>query len=127
MSLTEVLPQNGHDAIHTSDMRDGNRSSDRAVVATADREDRVVVSKDRDFRDGHLLGSGPRRLLVVSTGNINNRDLIALMAAHLEAIVDLLADSDFLELTASQLITHGVIGLGPTFRGGSRRGSRLQR
>ena len=29
---------------------------------------RVVASKDRDFRDSHLLGPSPRRLLVVATG-----------------------------------------------------------
>ena len=40
------------------------------IAELADDDDRVVVTKDRDFRDGHLLARSPRRLLVVATGNI---------------------------------------------------------
>ena len=38
----------------------------------------MVVTKDRDFRDGRLLTRSPHRLLVVATGNITNAALIAL-------------------------------------------------
>lgn len=43
----------------------------------------MVVTKDRDFRDSHLLHNFPRRLLVVATGNIANDDLLALFEANL--------------------------------------------
>jgi len=48
------------------------------LALAADTEDRVLVTKDRDFRDGHLLRALPGRLLIVTTGNISNRDLLAL-------------------------------------------------
>jgi predicted nuclease of predicted toxin-antitoxin system len=48
------------------------------VAERADDQDRIVVTKDRDFRDSHLLSDTPRRLLVVATGNISNNALLEL-------------------------------------------------
>jgi predicted nuclease of predicted toxin-antitoxin system len=42
-------------ASHTSSLPDGNRTSDRQLADIADSENRVVVTKDRDFRDSQLL------------------------------------------------------------------------
>jgi predicted nuclease of predicted toxin-antitoxin system len=52
--LARLLSDHGHDALHRRDMPRGNRSADAEIAAVADAEDRVVVSKDRDFRDTHL-------------------------------------------------------------------------
>ena len=65
--------------MHTIELPDGNRSTDREIAQVADAEGRVVVSKDRDFRDGHLLARSPHRLLVVATGNITNDALLSLV------------------------------------------------
>ena len=65
--LAEALTAAGHDAVHTSQLPDGNRATDHQVAEAADSSDRVVVTKDSDFRDGHLLAGRPRRLLVVGT------------------------------------------------------------
>jgi predicted nuclease of predicted toxin-antitoxin system len=81
--LAGLLSAAGHDAIHASELPEGNRTTDTALAGLADAEDRVVVTKDRDFRDSHLLRRQPRRLLVVATGNIRNRDLLALFADNL--------------------------------------------
>ena len=80
--LARALAVAGHDAIHTSDLPEGNRSTDGDIARRADTENRVVVTKDRDFRDGHLLTGSPRRLLVVATGNITNNALMALFASR---------------------------------------------
>lgn len=66
-----------------------------------------MISKDRDFRDGHLIRGTPRRLLVVATGNLNNNDLLALFTEHLSAIVGALEDAQLVELHAGQLLVHG--------------------
>jgi predicted nuclease of predicted toxin-antitoxin system len=70
--LAEFLNGGGHDAIHTLGLPDGNRSTDSQIAQHADTDGRVVVTKDQDFRDGHLLGRSPRKLLVIATGNITN-------------------------------------------------------
>ena len=94
----------GHDVLHTTDLPDGNRTADGRIAALADDEDRVVVTKDRDFRDGHLLSGSPRRLLVVATGNITNSALLSLFEAHLGAILAALEEADFVELVSGSLV-----------------------
>jgi Uncharacterized protein conserved in bacteria len=104
--LAAFLGAAGHEALHTSELPAGNRTTDSAIAELADRDSRVVVTKDRDFRDGHLLAGSPRRLLVVATGNITNSALLALFARHLDAVVDALGDVDFVELGPDTLILH---------------------
>ena len=76
------------------------------VARAADSSDRVVVTKDSDFRDGHLLAGRPRRLLVVGTGNITNNALLALFDASLVDIVEAFEEADFIELQTDSLIVH---------------------
>jgi predicted nuclease of predicted toxin-antitoxin system len=104
--LARFLQQAGHDVVHTSDLPDGNRTTDRRIADFADVQSRVVVTKDRDFRDSHLLMNSPRRLLVVRTGNITNDALLKLFEAHLDAIINALSDADFAELHADALVVH---------------------
>jgi predicted nuclease of predicted toxin-antitoxin system len=73
--LAEFLNRAGHDAVHTIGLPDGNRSTDSQIAQRADVDGRIVVTKDQDFRDGHLLARSPRQLLVVATGNITNHAL----------------------------------------------------
>jgi predicted nuclease of predicted toxin-antitoxin system len=65
--LGRFLNDAGHDALHTSELPNGNRTTDSHITERADQDERVVVTKDQDFRDSHLLSRSPRRLLVVAT------------------------------------------------------------
>lgn len=47
LRLARHLAAAGHDVLHTSDLPEGNRTTDAEVSRRADAEDRVVVSKDR--------------------------------------------------------------------------------
>ncbi len=106
LRLARFLAQAGHDAIHTMNLIDGNRTPDTRVAERADTDDRVVVTKDRDFRDSHLLSGSPRRLLVVATGNTTNNALLTLFEAHLDAIVAALDEADYVEIGPRALIVH---------------------
>ncbi|MPY92414.1 MAG: hypothetical protein GEV08_04885 [Acidimicrobiia bacterium] len=105
--LARRLAESGHDVIHTSQLPDGNRTSDAVVASLADAEDRIVVTKDRDFRDGHLLRGSPTRLLIVITGNITDNALIELVDRNLDALVDALHEASFVELGHDRLTVHG--------------------
>ncbi|TWP37941.1 DUF5615 family PIN-like protein [Leekyejoonella antrihumi] len=83
--LADFLNSAGHDAVHTSSLHNGSRSSDRQVAAAADAEDRVVVTKDSNFRDSHLLRETPSRLLIIATGNVTNETLLAVFERSLTA------------------------------------------
>jgi predicted nuclease of predicted toxin-antitoxin system len=73
----------------------------------ADRDQRAVVTKDADFVDGHLLRGRPARLLLVSTGNISNRDLEALVVPLIPDIVREFQTHLFLELGPTGLVVRG--------------------
>lgn len=104
--LARLLGDAGHDAVHTSQLPEGNRTTDARISALADDQDRVVVSEDRDFRDGYLLQGSPRRLLVIATGNITNAAPVALLQTNTTAVVEALTDADFVELGATALVVH---------------------
>lgn len=109
--LARFVADAGHDVVHTSELPEGNRTTDARIAEVADGEGRVVVSKDRDFRDGHLLSGSPRRLLIVATGNITNAALLALFEANLDAVVDALGEADFVELGPDAMAIHRRRGL----------------
>ncbi len=106
--LAVMLAATGHDAIHSSSLPSGNRSTDGEIITIADTEDRVVVTKDRDFRNPHLLRQTPNRLLLVLTGNTSNSELLAIFGSNLGGIVAALEEAAFVELTPTRLIVHGA-------------------
>ncbi len=83
--------------MHSSELVDGNRTKDAEIIRIADRNERVVVTKDHDFLDGHLLNRAPQRLLLVATGNIRNDDLIVLIEAVEPLLVDAFEHSVLVE------------------------------
>jgi len=100
------LAEHGHDTIHTLDLPEANRTTDREICLLADRESRVVVTKDSNFFENHILQGTPSRLLIVATGNISNRDLIRLFQANLSEIDLLLQSSAVVEINSLHLIAH---------------------
>jgi len=44
--ICDWLEQAGHDAIHTLDLPMANRTTDTAIVELADRQDRMVATKE---------------------------------------------------------------------------------
>lgn len=104
--LARLLTDAGHDALHTSELPAGNRTTDTEVSARADADGRVVVTKDADFRDSHLLNGRPRRLLVVATGNITNNALIKLFTRNLDAVIASMAEAEYVELGPAALVIH---------------------
>ena len=97
----------GCDAVHTLDLPDGNRTTDAQLLDLADSEGRVLVTKDADFVDSHLLQNRPAKLLLISTGNISNRALEALFVPLIPNILLELQTHAFLELGRAGLVVRG--------------------
>jgi predicted nuclease of predicted toxin-antitoxin system len=97
----------GCDALHTLDLPDGNRTTDQQLLEVSDREQRVVITKDADFVDSHLLHSRPAKLLLISTGNISNRDLESLTAPLIPDLVREFQTHSFLELGRGGIVIRG--------------------
>ena len=96
----------GHDAVHTLDLSEGNRTQDKEIIALAIRENRIVVTKDNDFVTSFLLHGTPPKLLLISTGNISNDQLSRLLASNLSTLENAFSKYDFVELSASTITIH---------------------
>lgn len=97
----------GCDAVHTLDLPAGNRSTDEQVIEFAEREQRIVITKDADFVNSHLLAARPPKLLLISTGNISNRELEQLVVPLIPSMVAEFQIHSFLELGRTGLIVRG--------------------
>ena len=110
LRLARSLAASGHDVVHSSQLPDGNRTPDSALASLADSDDRIVMTKDRDFEVSHLVRQQPRRLLLITTGNIANNDLLDLVTRNLTLIEGAFEGADFVELSSVSVIIRGPAG-----------------
>ena len=96
----------GHDVRHTLDLPLGNRTPDSVVLSIAAQESLVVVTKDDDFLQSHLIAKRPEKLLLIATGNISNTELQTIFNKNLAAIVAALEQGHFVELNRDTLTLH---------------------
>jgi predicted nuclease of predicted toxin-antitoxin system len=104
--LSKFLNKKGFDVIHTDNLPNKEFSTDKEIRETSLKEGRVVITKDSDFIDSYYITGVPERLLLVSTGNIKNKDLILLFDSNMEQIVELFNYHSFIELTNTELLGH---------------------
>ena len=104
--IAYLLREAGHDTLHTLDLPAGNRTSDAEILTIASSEQRIVVTKDADFVTSFVLARKPEKLLLISTGNVTNRDLEALLLPNIAAIVAAFTSSSFVELNRTALVVH---------------------
>lgn len=105
--LADWLIASGCDAIHTLQLPAANQTTDQEIVALADRESSIVVSKDADFVDSHLLLGRPSKLLLISTGNIRNDALELVFVPQIPDIVREFGTNSFIEFGLSGIIVRG--------------------
>lgn len=96
----------GYDALHTFDLPDGNRTPDWRINQISLEEQRIDITKDADFVNTFLLSGAPYKLLLISTGNIGNRDIQDIFTKNLPAISAAFETVDYVEITQSDLILH---------------------
>ena len=104
--LATYLQQKGYDAIHTLDLPAQNLTADPEVIRVSMQDQRVVISKDSDFYDSFVLRGQPHQLLMITTGNIVNKDLIAIFDRNLSQIIQLLSVHRVVEMDNAQLTVH---------------------
>ena len=82
--------------MHTLDLPDGNRTTDQALIKFSLIEQCVVVTKDSDFVESFLLRHEPWKLLLVSTGNIGNDELLRLFQLNIAQLAESFKTFDLL-------------------------------
>lgn len=104
--LIHRLQEFGHEAVHTLDLPLGNCTPDETINEVSLRENAIVITKDADFVDSFILHRKPYKLLLISTGNVTNADLEALLLQYMTDIVKGFESHDFIELGRTALIVH---------------------
>jgi predicted nuclease of predicted toxin-antitoxin system len=97
----------GCDAMHTLDLPLGNRTPDDDLISRAENDDRVLITKDGEFVDSHLLKARPPKLLLLTTGNIGNAELERLFVPLIPTIVADFQAHAFLEFGRTGIIIRG--------------------
>ena len=103
-SLAYFLREKGFDAVHTSELPDGNDTTDEEINRLSLAESRIVISKDADFYDRFTAVKEPYKLLHVKTGNIKNSQLLELFDKNLELIVKEIDESSVVQISRNYVI-----------------------
>ena len=104
--LASQLRETGFETTHTFELPDGNRTSDQALIALSITAQAILVTKDSDFVQSFLLKREPWKLLLVSTGNIGNDELLILFQHNIDQLIDAFNTFDFVELNRASIICH---------------------
>jgi len=93
-SLAEFFRRRGFDATHVCNYPSGILTSDEEIIAIAQREHRIVVTKDSDFWDYYLLKGYPPAVLLLQLGNLKNNDLFSLLNKSLNTITSFFTENE---------------------------------
>lgn len=104
--LAYLFRERGYQAVHTLDLPGGNATDDMAILQYSDENDCVITTKDSDFTTSFWLNNRPNKLLLISTGNISNKELEALLAVNFDQIIVDLSSNRFVELSRDHIIVH---------------------
>jgi predicted nuclease of predicted toxin-antitoxin system len=102
--ISLFLKNKGFDAIHTNDLPDKERTTDSQIMSIAMKENRIVITKDYDFIVSHIIRKIPEKLLIVTTGNIKNRQMFDLWRQNWELIINLFKTCNLVELSNNDVM-----------------------
>ena len=102
--IAVFLREKGFDALHTNDLPDKERTKDSQIRSISVAEKRIVITKDYDFVDSFIIKKIPEKLLIITTGNIKNKQLLALWRRNLDLIIYLLEEHNLVEMSNDDVI-----------------------
>jgi predicted nuclease of predicted toxin-antitoxin system len=86
-TLCALLRWKGLDCIHTDDLPEKEKTTDEEIRQISVSDNRIVITKDSDFLDSHLVKGVPPKLLMVATGNIVNKKLLEIFDKNISEIL----------------------------------------
>ena len=69
-------------------------AKDWDIADYADRNDQILITKDLDFSNSHLIIGKPKKLIKIYLGNISNDELIEIFDSNLEKVEKVNAESN---------------------------------
>lgn len=104
--LVKLMQLAGYDTIHTRDLPLQNATTDVEINTISMQQERIVVTKDSDFLNSFLISGEPYKLLLVTTGNITNTELLELFTKNLSQLSDLFEQYYLIEINRNNIIVH---------------------
>lgn len=102
-SLAALLREQGHDAIHTESLPEGNFATDATIIDICVKEGRILLSKDSDFYHTFVLKPKPYKLLLVRTGNVQKGKLNELILENIGTILAYFREGSLVEITTRSI------------------------
>lgn len=87
-SLKLLFIQKGYDCIHTLDLKAGNDTTDNMINKISIAEKRILITKDSDFYDSHIIKNEPYKLIMVKLGNTSKKELIQFFISKFDDIIE---------------------------------------
>ncbi|WMN11495.1 DUF5615 family PIN-like protein [Marivirga salinae] len=106
VKLCEILNQIGLESIHVDELPKGDETPDLEITEFADRENLIVVTKDFDFYHSNMTLGKPKKLFLITTGNLKNKQLFDLFRNNSLIIKNALERSSFIELSNDGITEH---------------------
>lgn len=103
--LKQFIESEGFDAIHTNDLPLKEKTTDQEILNISEKENRIVITKDKDFLDSYILSNRPEKLIIVTSGNKPNKELFNGFKSNFKEICSLLEKNNLLEFDLKYL--HG--------------------
>ena len=108
VKLCEILQTAGLDSGHVDSLPNGDETSDKDISIHANQHDLIVITKDSDFYHSHMILGQPKKLLLLTTGNIKNRALFDLIRNNALKIKGLFETCNYVEMTNDGIIGHEI-------------------
>ncbi len=86
--LCSFLRQHGYDGLHVEiDFIHLHPIDDKEIRAIANQRDRIIITKDNDFKKQYQLKGAPPKVLFIDLGNIRNSMLMGYFTDYLNEII----------------------------------------
>ena len=104
--LARVLQSAGCDTIDTKDLPRRNATPDSEINLLSIQESRIVITKYRDFIDSFMIEQQPYKLLILTTGNINNNQFIDLFMNNFPQLAEFFQEHFLIEMNRDTIVVH---------------------
>ena len=94
--LVNFLLSKGIATLHVNQILDKLFTKDSDIALFADTNAYVLISKDADFKQSHLLKNTPKKLIKINLGNISNQVLIEIFEKNLAYFLQIAQKDTFL-------------------------------
>ena len=91
------------DVIHTSQLEDGNLTSDDLINKISIDEQRILITKDSDFYYSYIGKRKPYKLVLVKLGNMRLRQMLFYFERNASKIIELLHENSFIILEQERI------------------------